>query len=177
MNSTLITALILIILSAIGLVFFIWAAVKDRTTQIQLLAPAPETELLDKLQTHLQQRAYHVKQANANDQEIIFEGYVQPSWFMAILLTGMAACGALCLGLTMTILWPSLGAIPWTLVSLAPVAGGFYWRKAGRLEQVNIKLQTSAQPDQPSIVTVTAHRDELAKMRNLGEVAPSTAEI
>jgi len=49
---------------------------------------------------------------------------------------------------------------------LAPIAGIFYWRKAGRLERVLLKLETSTlEQNYQKLLTVTAHRDELIQLR------------
>lgn len=46
----------------------------------------------------------------------------------------------------------------------------FYWKKAGRTEQVLLKLEAVADSIAPkNRITVTAHRDELLELqRNLG---------
>jgi len=56
------------------------------------------------------------------------------------------------------------------LVLLSPVAGIFYWQKAGRPEQVSLAIET--QPDAESqqlhsSITIAAHRDELAQLQKV----------
>ncbi len=166
-NSVLTSTLILTVLSSIGLVFFIRASVKARIQQLQLVAPSPETDLLDQLQTHLQSRAYKITQVTPTENQITFEGFVQPSWVLAILLTLLAAGGSLGMGLTLSLLFPSYGSIFFWLVLIAPLAGIFYWQKAGRSEQVSLKLDLSEVPEKPSIVTLTGHRDELTEIKKV----------
>lgn len=168
MNHNILTStLILTILSSIGLVFFIRASVKARIQQLQLVAPSPETDLLNQIQTHLQSRAYHIAQVTPGENTITFEGFVQPSWFLAGLLTLLAAGGSLGMGLTLSLLFPDYGTIFFWLVLVSPLAGIFYWQKAGRSEQISLKLKTSEVPEKPSIVTITAHRDELAEIKKV----------
>jgi hypothetical protein len=166
-NNVLTSTLILIILSSIGLVFFIRASVKARIQQLQLIAPAPETDLLSQLQTHLQSRAYRIAQVTPAENQITFEGFVQPSWLLAGLLTLLAVGGSLCMGLTLSLIFPSYGSNFFWLVVISPLAGIFYWQKAGRSEQISLKLKTSEIPEKPSIVTITAHRDELAEIKKV----------
>ena len=166
-NPVLTSTLILTILSSIGLVFFIKASVKPRIQQLQLFAPAPETDLLDRLQTHLQSRAYHVIQVAPTENQITFEGFVQPSWFLAFLLTLLALGGSLGMGLTLSLLFPSYGSIFFWLVIIAPLAGIFYWQKAGRSEQISLQLAIGDVPEKPSIVTISAHRDELEEIKKV----------
>ena len=45
---------------------------------------------------------------------------------------------------------------------LAPLAGLFYWRKAGRWEE--ILLRVVSRTDSPNLVSITAHRDELIQL-------------
>lgn len=166
-NSILTSTLVLIILSSIGLVFFIRASVKARIQQLQLIAPSPETDLLSQLQTYLQSRAYRIAQVTPTENQITFEGFVQPSWLLAGLLTLLAVGGSLCLGLTLSLLFPSYGSIFFWLVIISPLAGIFYWQKAGRSEQISLKLDLSEVPEKPSVVTITAHRDELTEIKKV----------
>jgi hypothetical protein len=166
-NSILTSTLILTVLSSIGLVFFIRASVKARIQQLQLIAPAPETDLLNQLQTHLQNRAYRISQVTPQENQITFEGFVQPSWVLAGLLTLLAMAGSLCMGLTLSFLFPDYGSNFFWLALISPLAGIFYWQKAGRSEQISLKLNLSEAPEQPSHITITAHRDELTEIKKV----------
>jgi len=154
-------------LLAIGLFFFLRASVKDRTEQLELWSELPQTSLLERLQTHLESRAYRLVKVDAETNQATFEGYVRPSWFLALFLSGLAGVGLLCLSLVVTYAQPALGALPLALVLLAPLAGYFYWRGAGRSEQVVLQVETvereAAPPRQRAIAT--AHRDELLELR------------
>ena len=147
----------------IGLFFFIRASVKDRTKQIQLVPAESEDILLKKLQEYFEARAYQLTAVDPQNKRIAFKGFVKPSLFLAILLSLLAVVGLSCLALVLFLLFPSLSNLFWLLVLIAPLAGVFYWRKAGRWEE--ILLQVTSAADSPNLVTVTAHRDELIQLQ------------
>jgi hypothetical protein len=167
-NTTVLSSTFLLtLLLAVGLFFFIRASVKDRTEQVELITQEPEESFLAWLQQYFDQRAYRVAAVDAATHQVTFQGFVRPSWFLAIFLTVLAACGFLCLSLVLSLLYPPLSSVFLGLVLLAPAAGVFYWKKAGRSEQVSLKV--AAVPTQESgtqtRVTVTAHRDELRELQ------------
>jgi len=164
----------LTLLLAIGLFFFIRASVKDRTEQVKLLAEQSEESLLAQLQQYFDQRAYQVTAVDAAQNRVTFQGVVRPSWFLAIFLTLLAACGFLCLALVLSLLFPGIGSIFLALMLLAPAAGLFYWQRAKRPEQVSLKLETisSEAKETQSLITVTAHRDELAALQEALHLKP-----
>ena len=164
----------LTLLMFVGLVFFIRAATKDRTQVAQLLAPCSEESLLAQLQQYFDQRAYRVTAIDAAANQVTFEGMVRPSVFLTLLLTLMAAIGALCFALVLSMLVPLSLVGGLSFLGLAPLAGWFYWRGAGRSEQVSLKVQAASPPSAMTcLITVKAHRDELAELqRALGLVAP-----
>ena len=147
----------------IGLFFFIRASVKDRTKQLNLLPDNSEDILIKKLQDYFEGRAYQLTSVNPENKQIAFAGYVQPSVFLAILLTLLAIVGLSCLALVLFLLFPNLDRFCWLVVFAAPFAGLFYWQKAGRQEQ--ILLQVIDASDSPNIVRITAHRDELIQLQ------------
>lgn len=158
---------LLTLLLAVGLFFFIRASVKDRTQQVRLLAPEPEESLVARLQQYFDQRAYRVATVDAATKLVTFQGFVRPSWGLAIFLSTLAACGLLCLSLVLSFIYPKLTVVFLGLVLLAPGAGVFYWKKAGRNEQVSLKVETLPEKEagMQSLITVTAHRDELLEMQ------------
>lgn len=144
---------------AIGLFFFIRASVKDRTTEMHLLAEAAAEEIAPKLQAYFTSRAYQAIETGDRNT-LTLEGFVRPSLVLALFLSVLAACGAACLALVLTLAVPATGAWPFGLVAIiAPAAGAFYWRQAGRIER--LQLQVEPQSSQSSRVTISAHRDEL----------------
>ena len=153
----------LTLLMIIGLFFFIRASVKDRTKQIQLVPEESEDVLLKKLQEYFESRAYRIATVDAQNKKVAFKGFVQPSLFLAILLSLLAVVGLSCLALVLFLLFPNVHKLFWLLVAIAPLAGVFYWRKAGRWEEV--LLQVTSVPDRSNLVTITAHRDELIQLQ------------
>lgn len=131
------------------------------------MAREPEESLLARLQQYFDQRAYQVAAVDAATHQVTFQGFVRPSWFLAIFLTVLAACGVLCLALVLSLLYPTLSNIFLGSVLLSPAAGVFYWKKAGRNEQVSLQVEPLPTPetDTQTLVTVTAHRDELLELQ------------
>ncbi|MFB2937152.1 cofactor assembly of complex C subunit B [Aerosakkonemataceae cyanobacterium BLCC-F154] len=167
-TTILFSTFLLTVLLAIGLFFFIRASVKDRTEVIQLISKEPTDSLLAQLQQYFTQRSYQVVALDAEQNQVTFAGFVRPSWFLAIFLTFLAALGILCLVLVLAFLFPQKGLVFLGLELLSPIAGIFYWQKAGRQEQVSLKLESktaeSTQETQ-NLITVTGHRDELSVLR------------
>lgn len=154
----------LTLLLSVGLFFFIRASVKDRTEQRKFRIDAPADSLLSRLEAYFQERAYQISAVDPQQQQIAFEGFVSPSWPLAIFLTVLAGLGLLSLGLVLSFLYPPLTALFLALVLLAPAAGAFYWKKAGRVEQVRLKVDTLPPPQSLTVMTITAHRDELVQL-------------
>ncbi|MBD2310527.1 cofactor assembly of complex C subunit B [Desertifilum sp. FACHB-1129] len=169
-NAVLNSTFLLTLLLLVGLFFFIRASVKDRTQQVTLLAEETEESVLAKLQDYFSQRSYRVTNLDAEQNQVTFEGFVRPSGFLAFFLTVLAFVGLLCLSLVLSVLFPQFQGILLSLVLISPVAGVFYWKKAGRTEQVLLKLEAVADSIAPkNRITVTAHRDELLELqRSLG---------
>lgn len=172
MNTSALTSTFsLTLLLLIGLFFFIRASVKDRTQQVQLLCSEPEAAILPQIQQYFANRAYQIKEVNEEQNKVTFQGFVKPSWFLAIFLSLLASCGWLCLALVLSFLYPDYGRFFIFLVIFAPGAGIFYWRKAGRLEEVSLQWQSSPESGKQesdnitSMITVTAHRDELIQLQ------------
>jgi succinate-acetate transporter protein len=76
-----------------------------------LTSEQPEASLIVQLQQYLQERSYQVTKVDAEHNLVTFEGIVQPSVFLAIFLTLLAAIGTLCLALVLSFLFPSLSKI------------------------------------------------------------------
>ncbi|BAZ44198.1 hypothetical protein NIES4102_12050 [Chondrocystis sp. NIES-4102] len=153
----------LTLLMMIGLFFFIRASVKDRTKEIKLLPNESEDVLLKTLQEYFESRSYQLTAIDAANKQITFRGFVQPSLFLAILLTILAIVGLSCLTLVLLLLFPNNSGIFWLLLLFAPLAGIFYWRQAGRWEEILLKVITKK--DSPNLVGVIAHRDELIQLQ------------
>lgn len=165
---------LLTLLLAVGLFFFIKASVKDRTERVKLTADRAEETLLAQLQQYFSQRAYRVTAIDATQHQVTFEGVVRASWFLAIFLTILSAVGLLCLALVLSMLLPQGGELFLGFVLLSPLAGLFYWKKAERSEQVSLKLEAlaSSGTTAQSLITVTAHRDELIALQRALDLKP-----
>lgn len=166
MNNNIYSSLLLTILIMIGLLFFIRGSVKDRTEQTTVITEEKEESLFPKLKEYFQQRAYKVVSVDDNNKKVTFEGFVRPSWFLAIFLSVLAAIGLFCLGLVLSVFYPSWGSMALGLVIFSPLAGVFYWRGAGRVEKVLLQMETIQQGENQGklLLTVTAHRDELTNL-------------
>jgi Flp pilus assembly protein TadB len=174
MNTLIIpSTLLLTLLMLVGLFFFIRASVKDRTQEIKLVSEQAEASLVVELQQYFQERSYKVAQVDPEQNSVTFEGIVRPSIFLAIFLTLLAVAGILCLWLVLSLLFPSLSSIFLWLVLLSPAAGFFYWKRAGRKEQVLLKMEaTKNKLQSPSKITVIAHRDELIELQRALQLTP-----
>ena len=165
---TLGSTLLLTLLLAIGLVFFLRAASKDRTTVVEVHSPRPPLEVLEGLSSWLTARGWTQSAGDAERRLLRFSGQVQASAPLALLLSLLGAVGAACLGLVLRQLLPSLGPWPLLLALLGPAAGLLYRRRAARAESVELRLMSDDQAD-GSTLRLRAHRDELIAIeRELG---------
>jgi hypothetical protein len=162
MPPVLTSTFILTLLLAVGLFFFIRASTKDRIEQMVLETSDVEEVLLPKLQSYFTDRAYRVAAVDRDTDIITFEGFVRPSIFLASLLTGLAAIGALCLALVLSMLFPAVGRLFLGLLLIAPLAGWFYWQGSSRTEQIRLKVESQDGEPAPTTIRISGHRDELA---------------
>lgn len=160
------STLLLTLLLAVGLIFFIRASTKDRTETAQLVSEQAEAILMPKIKEYFYSRSYQVAAVNKEQNQVTFEGFVQPSWFLAVFLTLLATAGLACLSLVLSLLFPSVSTLFLGIVLLSPLSGIFYWKKAGRLEKVSLQLETTPnQQTSSSKMTVIAHRDEIIELQ------------
>ena len=166
MDSTIISTFVLTVLMAIGLPFFIRASIKDRTEQIQLPTSESEEVFLPKLQQYFASRAYRVVDLDKEKNQVTFEGFVKPSVFLAIFLSAIAGLGLFCIVLVLCFFYPSGSSFYWLLLLFAPIAGIFYWQKAGRLEKVMLSVEPNMTlSEHKNIIKLTGHRDELKQLQ------------
>ena len=164
---------LLTLLLSVGLFFFIRASTKERTQTAQLISEEDEATLMPQLKEYFRSRSYRVAAVDREQNQVTFEGFVKPSWFLAVFLTLLAFAGLVCLSLVLSILFPSLRTFFLGLVLLSPMSGIYYWKKAGRLEKVLLKLETIPnQQHSSSKITVTAHRDELIELQKALQLKP-----
>ncbi|MDX1978608.1 MAG: cofactor assembly of complex C subunit B [Pseudanabaenaceae cyanobacterium bins.68] len=154
------SSLILTLMLLVGLIFFLRAAVKDRTTEMLLRHPHwQQEEVLAAVAKHLRQRSFQVV-AYSPDQELVtLSGQVAPSVGLLLLLILIAAVGFSCLSLVLTILLPDWPALIWSPLLAVPGVGIFYWRGAARLEQVTVGWRS------PGQLWIKAHKDEIRTLQ------------
>lgn len=168
------STVLLTVLLAIGLFFFIRASTKDRIEVARLVSNQPEASLLEQLQQYFTQRAYRIVTVDAASNTVVFEGFVRPSLWLAGFLTALAAVAFLCLALVLSLLFPGQAQVFPALALLAPGAGYFYWVKSARPEQVLLQVEPLPMAENPlrQLVVVTAHRDELAELQRSLQLRP-----
>jgi len=157
---TLASTLLLTLLLAVGLVFFLRAASKDRTTVVEIHSPRPALEVLEGLSSWLTSRGWHTETGDPDRNLLRFRGEVGASAPLALLLSLLGAVGAACLGLVIRQLLPQLGWWPLLMALLGPAAGLIYQRRAKRAESFELRL-IEADASRGSTLRLRAHRDEL----------------
>ena len=161
MQSAFSSTLLLTILLAIGLVFFLRAASKDRTTVVDVQSPLPALEVLNGISLWLDERGWKRTGGNVEEKLLLFNGSVASSAFLAIFLSCLGGLGSACLGLVLIQLYPSLSWWPLLLALIGgPLAGFVYRIKSNREESLELKL-LSSELSNISILRIKAHRDEL----------------
>lgn len=154
------STLLLTVLLAIGLVFFLRAASKDRTTVVDVHSPRPPLEVLNGISSWLEQRGWSRDGGDAERQVLRFRGKVAASRPLAVLLSVLAAIGGSCFGLVLRQLSPQLGWWPLLLIGFGPLAGWLYSSRAARTEILEMRLM-KASDDEGCQLRLRAHRDEL----------------
>ena len=77
------STLLLTLLLAVGLVFFLRAASKDRTTVVEVRSSRPPMEVLPALAEWLQQRGWIAEESNPERRLLRFRGQVGASSWLA----------------------------------------------------------------------------------------------
>ena len=177
MQSAFSSTLLLTILLAIGLVFFLRAASKDRTTVVDVQSPLPPLEVLNGISLWLEERGWEKNGGNIEEQLLLFNGSVASSTFLVIFLSCLGGLGSASLGLVVIQLYPSLSWWPLLLAAIgAPLAGTVYRIKSQRQESLELKL-LSSEVSNMSVLRIKAHRDELIAIQlELSESLKLTSE-
>ncbi len=160
----------LTLLLAIGLVFFLRAASKDRTTVVDVRSPRPAVDVLEGLVAWLHARGWHPTAKDPQRQVLSFAGEVRASLPLALLLSLLASLGFGSLALVLHELVPGAGPWVFALPLLGPLAGRLYWRRASRREILELRLMEDSTSG-GSTVRLRAHRDELIAMET--ELGPA----
>jgi hypothetical protein len=164
------STLVLTLLLAIGLVFFLRAASKDRTTVVDVHSPRPALDVLEGLVAWLQARGWQPTDNDPQRQVLRFQGEVRASLPLSVLLSLLASLGGGSLALVLHQLLPPLGPWVWVLPLLGPLAGWLYWRRAIRSEILELRLMQAPESG-GSMLRLRAHRDELIAMET--ELGPA----
>lgn len=165
-----VSTLLLTLLLAIGLVFFLRAGSKDRTTVVDVQSPRPAVDVMEGLVRWLCQRGWRPTAKDPGRQWLSFTGQVRASRFMAVLLSLLGSLGAGSLGLVLHQLFPAVGWWFLALAALGPAAGWLYWRRAARPETLELRL-IDQPPGGGSALRLRAHRDELIALEK--ELGPA----
>tara|TARA_Y100001933_G_scaffold63887_1_gene63888 strand:+ start:441 stop:998 length:558 start_codon:yes stop_codon:yes gene_type:complete len=166
MNYSLKSTLLLTILLAIGLFFFLRASSKDRTTTIEISSPKKPLEALTLISNWLENRGWEQIGGNSDLKILTFKGNVSSSKYLAIFLSFLGGAGSCALGLVITQIYPSLKWWPILLgVVGGPLSGIIYSNKSEREERFEFKLVNSEE-NINSQLRLRAHRDELIALEN-----------
>ena len=161
MQSAFSSTLFLTILLTVGLVFFLRAVSKDRTTVVDVQSPLPPLEVLNGVSFWLEERGWKRNGGDVEEKLLLFNGSVASSTFLAIFLSCIGGLGSASLGLVLIQLYPALSWWPLLLAAIgAPLAGFIYRLKSKREESLELKL-LSSELSNISILRIKAHRDEL----------------
>ncbi len=155
------STLLLTILLAIGLAFFLRAASKDRTTVLDFSSPKPPLEVLNGVSLWLEERGWRPDGGDIDTKVLRFNGSVTSSPILGLFLSLLGGLGGGSLGLVLRQLYPVLNWWPLLLIVVGgPLAGLIYRQRARRNEVLELKL-ISEMEAATSVLRFRAHRDEL----------------
>ena len=170
MSYSLNSTLLLTILLAIGLFFFLRASSKDRTTIVEISSSQQPVKVLNDLCEWLNLRGWKQTGGDFDQRVLIFNWQVVSSKFLAIFLGILGGFGSCALGLVIIQIYPVLGWWPILLGLIGgPISGYVYFKKSAREEKFELRL-ISKDDDETTYMRLRAHRDELISLENeLGE--------
>jgi len=170
MSYSLNSTLLLTILLAIGLFFFLRASSKDRTTIVEISSCQKPVEVLNGLYEWLNLRGWKQTGGDFEQKILIFKGQVISSKLLAIFLGLLGGFGSCALGLVIIQIYPKLDWWPILLGFLGgPLSGFFYFKKSAREEKFELRL-INENENGTTLMRLRAHRDELISLENeLGE--------
>ena len=166
MSYSLNSTLLLTILLAIGLFFFLRASSKDRTTVVEISSSQKPVKVLNDLYEWLDLRGWKQTGGDFNQRILIFKGQVVSSKFLAIFLGILGGFGSCALGLVIIQIYPALGWWPILLGLIGgPLSGMVYFKKSAREEKFELRL-INKDDDVMTFMRLRAHRDELISLEN-----------
>ena len=163
LNST----LLLTILLAIGLFFFLRASSKDRTTVVEITSSQKPLEVLNVIYEWLNLRGWKQIGGDFDQRTLMFKGQVVSSKFLAIFLSLLGGFGSCALGLVIIQIYPKLGWWPILLGLIGgPLSGIIYFKKSTREEKFELRLISNDDNEEITSMRLRAHRDELISLEN-----------
>ena len=166
MNFSLNSTLLLTILLAIGLFFFLRASSKDRTTVVEITSYQKPIDVLKVIYEWLNLRGWQQTGGDFDQRILIFKGQVVSSKFLAIFLSILGFFGSCALGLVIIQIYPTLKWWPILLGLIGgPLSGIIYFIKSAREEKFELRLISSDNEEMTSM-RLKAHRDELISLEN-----------
>ena len=133
MSYSLNSTLLLTILLAIGLFFFLRASSKDRTTIVEISSSQKPVKVLNDLCKWLNLRGWKQTGGDFEQRILTFKGQVVSSKFLAIFLGFLGGFGSCALGLVIIQIYPELGWWPILLGLVGgPLSGIVYFKKSAR---------------------------------------------
>tara|TARA_Y100000991_G_C21915932_1_gene324359 strand:- start:165 stop:725 length:561 start_codon:yes stop_codon:yes gene_type:complete len=163
LNST----LLLTILLAIGLFFFLRASSKDRTTVFEITSSKKPVEVLNVMCEWLNLRGWEQSGGDFEQKILIFKGQVLSSKFLAIFLGLLGGFGSCALGLVIIQIYPNLNWWPILLGLIGgPLSGLIYFKKSAREEKFELRLIINDDNEEITSMRLRAHRDELISLEN-----------
>ena len=166
MNFYLVSTLLLTILLVIGLIFFLKASSKDRTTIIDIYSSKKPIEVLNEVCNWLNSRGWQQIKVNSEKQILTFKGQVVSSKSLAIFLSILGCLGSCSLGLVLVQIYPFLNWWPILLGLVGgPISGFLYYKNSQREEIFEFKLINENEIKFTQL-RLSAHRDELIAFEN-----------
>ncbi len=163
LNST----LLLTILLAIGLFFFLRASSKDRTTVVEITSTQKPLEVLNVMYEWLNLRGWKQTGGDFDQRILTFRGQVESSKLLAIYLSLLGGFGSCALGLVIIQIYPTLGWWPILLGFIGgPLSGMIYFKKSAREEKFELRLISNTENEKMTSMRLRAHRDELISLEN-----------
>ena len=167
MSYSLNSTLLLTILLAIGLFFFLRASSKDRTTIVEISSSQQPVKVLNGLCEWLNLRGWKQTGGDFEQRILIFKGQVVSSKFLAIFLGLLGGFGSCALGLVIIQIYPTLGWWPILLGLIGgPLSGMIYFKKSAREEKFELRLISNEDTEEMTLIRLRAHRDELISLEN-----------
>lgn len=172
-NYSLYFTLFLYVLSLPGLYSLVTRSVKVKTVQKTYDIPGPANPTAKPVRQTAAEVMAYFKAMNyevATAEEVItFKGMMGKSKSQAAFLTFCTFMGMGSLALVISILLPELiGAKAYALTLISPYAGIFYWNNAQRIDEVQIKMETSDDEQITSVIAQGGKEDLERFAKRLG---------